>query len=46
MEELGRDLVLRRLQYAQDALATLGAPLSGKKLKKLEKENDDNGTDP
>ena len=37
MEQLGRDLVLRRLHYAQEALGALDAVLSGKKLKKLEK---------
>lgn len=35
---LGRDLVLRRIHYALEALATDGTVLSGKKLKKLQKE--------
>lgn len=33
---LGRDMVLRRLQYALEALATVGAELKGKALKELE----------
>lgn len=35
-EILGRDLVLRRLQYALEALASTGAELKGKMLKELE----------
>ncbi len=35
---LGRDLVLRRIHYALEALAADGTILSGKKLKKLQKE--------
>ena len=38
MEILGRDRVVRRLQYAQEALTALGFALSGKALKKLESE--------
>jgi len=38
MLTLGCDMVLRRLQYAMDALAGAGYELSGKKLKKLRKE--------
>jgi glutamyl-tRNA synthetase len=36
MEILGRDMVLRRLQYAMEALASTGADLKGKALKELE----------
>lgn len=35
---LGRDLTLRRLQYAVETLEKAGCELSGKKLKKLQKE--------
>ncbi len=35
---LGRDLVLRRIHYALEAFAENGTVLSGKKLKKLQKE--------
>jgi len=38
MEILGRDLCLRRIQYALEALAGIGISLSGKKLKKLSGE--------
>ncbi|MFU8780617.1 MAG: glutamate--tRNA ligase [Kiritimatiellia bacterium] len=34
---LGRDMTLRRLQYAQEALREAGVGLSGKALKRLEK---------
>ncbi len=34
---LGRDMALRRLQYAQEALREAGVGLSGKALKRLEK---------
>lgn len=37
MELLGRDLTLRRLQYALEALETQGIALKGKQLKELEK---------
>ena len=36
MDILGRDLALRRLQYALEALASTGAELKGKTLKELE----------
>jgi glutamyl-tRNA synthetase len=38
MAILGSDMTRRRIQYALEALGTIGAPLSEKKLKKLEKE--------
>ncbi len=38
MEILGRDMVLRRLQYAQEALAGAGFALKGKELRQLETE--------
>lgn len=38
MALLGRDLVLRRIQYALEELEAEGCALSGKKLKKLQKE--------
>ena len=37
MAILGRDMVLRRLQYALEALAGQGIALKGKDLKSLEK---------
>jgi glutamyl-tRNA synthetase len=37
LEMLGRDLTLRRLQYALDALDAAGHPLKGKALKALQK---------
>ena len=36
MQILGRDMTLRRLQYAQEALAGMNCGLSKKKIKKLE----------
>jgi hypothetical protein len=36
MEIIGRDMVLRRIQYAIEALATAGFELKGKSLKELE----------
>jgi hypothetical protein len=38
MQVLGRDMVLRRLQFAVEKLEQAGCELSGKKLKKLQKE--------
>jgi len=38
MEILGKDMVLRRLQYALEALAGAGFALKGKELKQLEAE--------
>jgi hypothetical protein len=38
MAILGSDMTRRRLQYAIEALGTIGFPLSEKKLKKMEKE--------
>lgn len=38
MEILGKDLVLRRIQYALEALAGAGFALKGKELKQLEAE--------
>ncbi len=38
MEIVGKDMCLRRIQYALEGLAELGHGLSGKKLKKLTKE--------
>jgi len=38
MAALGRDMTVRRLQYAIEALEQEGYTLSGKKLKKLEKD--------
>jgi glutamyl-tRNA synthetase len=40
MEMLGRDLCLRRIHYAVEALEAAGTSLSGKKLKKLTKDYD------
>ncbi|MGI6086896.1 MAG: glutamate--tRNA ligase [Kiritimatiellia bacterium] len=37
MSLIGRDLTLRRLHYAMEALETLGGALKGKQLKELEK---------
>ena len=37
MSLLGRDMMLRRLQYALEALETQGIALKGKSLKELEK---------
>jgi glutamyl-tRNA synthetase len=38
MEILGRDMVLRRLQYALESLAGAGFALKGKELKQLEEQ--------
>ncbi len=35
MELLGRDMVVRRIQYALEALDAAGTPLKGKALKAL-----------
>ena len=38
IELLGRDMTVRRLQYAQEALAASGVKLGGEHLKRLERE--------